>query len=276
MASKRNSWIYITLLLLCVFALFLLIFVSLQDRLRLSLPVYFFLLVICDLGATAFLAGALKSSAEWTGNVMKGNLKLTGPAVIFVLILLIGYRFRPVSKEDPFDFTVILFDPAGGNRGFSGDSLQIILDNDIRNSAVSGDGKAVFYNVDSRYLGKTVHITARREGFKISRQPDTTVLIPNSSLPVVRLALLAAEDSSVFSGFLLKRNPGKHPAPVPDAVITFSDYSKTVSTDSVGRFILYLRAKAGENTDITIFRKQKMIFSGKVTLSRSMQILADE
>jgi hypothetical protein len=169
-----------------------------------------------------------------------------------------------------------LFDPAGSNRGFAGDSLQVILDNDIRNSAVGSDGKAVFYNIDPRYLGKPVTVTARLEGFRISRQADTIITIPNASLPVVRLSLILAEDSALFSGFLLKRNPGKQPLPIAGATLTFSDYSRTVSTDSVGRFTLFLRAKTGENTDIAVFKKQKMIFSGKVTLSKSMQILADD
>jgi hypothetical protein len=276
MADKKNSWVYITLLLISVFGVFLLIFISYQDQVHLSLPVYFFLLILCDLAATAFLTGAMKSTAEWSGNVLKGNLKLTGPAVVFILILLIGYRYRPIPKDDPFDFTIILLDPSGSHMGFPGDSIQITLANDIRNAPVNNDGKAVFYNVDARYLGKPIPLSAKIEGFKISRLADTLITIPNSYLPVVRLTLTPTEDSSLFSGLLLRRNPDNRPIPIPLAILNFTEYSRTVISDSLGRFIIYLKAKNGEGADINVFKQQKLIFSGKIPLSKNMQILADE
>jgi hypothetical protein len=276
MASNKNSRLYTALLIVSIALVVLLIYISYQDKLHLSLPLYFFILIICDLAATAFLTSVLKSTAEYEGNVMKGKLKMTGSAVVFILILFVGYKYRPIPKDDPFDLTIILLDPGKTNRGFAGDTLQVTLGNDMRNSPVNSDGKAVFFNIDSRFLGQSVPLLAKAEGFSIAHQDDTLVMIPNTVLPVIRIPVFPSADSARFGGFVLARNQGKPPQPLPGLVLHFTDFDKTVRTDSTGAFSIFLKAKQGDLSPVTIFKQQKWVFSGQVTLSRNMQILADE
>jgi len=127
MGTSNNRWLYPILLSITFFLVILLIVLSSMNKLQLPLPIYFLILLIFDLAVTAFLTGWLSSTSEWSGPFLKGNMKLTGSIVVFLLILGAGYKYRPVSKDNLFDFTVILVDPNGGHPNFSGDTVQITL-----------------------------------------------------------------------------------------------------------------------------------------------------
>ncbi|HEY4832323.1 MAG TPA: hypothetical protein VIH61_07175, partial [Waddliaceae bacterium] len=148
METPKNNWLYPTLLWVAIGLVILLIVLSALNVLQLPLPVYFFILLICDLAVTAFLTGWLNTTAEWTGPLLKGNLKLTGAAVVFLLILGAGYKFRPVPPDDPFVLTIILVDPMGINKGFPGDTLQIAFANFLHSEPVNAQGEAVFLGVN--------------------------------------------------------------------------------------------------------------------------------
>jgi len=102
------------------------------------------------------------------------------------------------------------------------------------------------------------------------------ITIPVESTPAVRLPIYPKEDSLLFEGLVLRRNQAKSPIPIVDAVIKFTTFDKTIKTDSLGQFSLYLPARAGDIASVRISKKQKWIFTGDVTLSKNMQILADE
>ena len=274
--KSTRQWLYITLALFVLFIIVLFIVISYQQRIRLSMPVYFFLLTIAALAATAFLTGALKSSAEYSGTLAKGNLRITGSIVVFLLIIFTGYRFRPLPEAAAFDLTMLLRNPISRpDRPLNG-TVQIILDNDIRSEAIDARGKAVFANLNPGYAGKLVPVSADIEGFRISNAKDTMVTIPEGPLPVIRLTLFEVADSALFSGYLLRTNPGKPSGIIAGARLLFNDFDKIAETDSAGRFRIYLNAKTGEPTHVDAFLGNRMIFSGKASLSRTMQIIAHE
>jgi hypothetical protein len=276
MGTSKNKWLYPVLLSITFFLVVLLIVLSSMNKLQLPLPVYFLSLLICDLAITAFLTGWLSSSAEWSGTFMKGNMKLTGSVVVFLLVLGVGYKYRPIVKDDLFDFTVILVDPKGGHPNFSGDTVQMTFDNLVRNQPVNADGQAIFLGIAPKYKGEAVHLIARLDRFRIGSNPDTLITIPAESTPSVRLPVFPMGDTILFEGLLLHRNTAKQPIPIVDAMIKFTSFDKTIKTDSLGQFALYLPAKTGDIATIMISKKQKWIFTGDVTLSKNMQILADE
>jgi hypothetical protein len=276
MNNNPNRWIYIALLFITTVLIFLLIYISYQDKWLLSIPNYFFILIIFDLAATGFLTGLLKSSAQWDGSFLKGRLKMTGPVVVFILILSIGYKYKPDPKDDPFDLAIILLDASRSHRSFAGDTVRITLGKDIRNAPVNNDGQAIFLGVDPRYLGKTIRLDAELDGLRISGTADTFVTIPARSPQVISLPLYPSMDSTRFAGYVIKRNTGSRQVRMPNVMLNFTDYDKKTVTDSSGEFYIYLRARAGENAFINIIDPQHRICSIKMPLSKNMQILADD
>ena len=276
MATPKSKWQYPVLLAAALALIVLLIVLSTLNKLQLPLSLYFLILLICDLAVTAFLTGWLKTTAEWNGTLMKGNLKLTGATVVFLLILGAGYKFRPVPSEEPFVFTITLYDPTNAHNNFSGDTLQLSSGNLLRTEPVNTSGQAIFLDISPNYRGQPVHLLARMDRFRIAGTPDTLITIPSTAAPSVRLPLFPLGDSILFGGLVLKRNQAKAPEPVAGAAIKFTGFDKVVRTDSLGQFSVYLLAKTGDVTAILVSRERKWIFSGEVPLSKNMQILADE
>src|SRR5690606_39677305 len=67
------------------------LFIAFSDRLAfITNAVYFVVLLPLALAAAAFLFGAMRSHARYRGTVIKGNLELGGPVVIFCLVMLGG------------------------------------------------------------------------------------------------------------------------------------------------------------------------------------------
>src|SRR5258706_11914606 len=92
------TWVLISASGFIVFIGAALFFIFFNDRLsNIKLPIYFFLLVITGFIAAAFLSGAMRSHAKYSGKVYGGNLELGGPVVVFALIIYMGYIFRPVQ-----------------------------------------------------------------------------------------------------------------------------------------------------------------------------------
>lgn len=275
MSAKKINPAYVIAFILLIIFIFLLVFVTYRGTIQLSMPLYFFLLVICDLGATFFLASALKSSAEYSGNVLKGNLKITGPAVIFLVILLIGYKYKPVVKDDPFDLTFIVSYSVIGTPEKQPGTIRIELDNNPRELPIDAENKVVFTNIDSRYLGKTIPVSSNIPGFRISAQKDTMIEIPDKPLPVIRLSLDKVIDSTLFSGYVFKKNQKGPPLPVENATLNFMDFGKMVNSDVDGFFKIYLPSKVGNNSNLVVLKDGKWLFSDRVILSDNIQILVD-
>ncbi len=275
MAQKKTNWVYITAFFLLLLLIFLGVFASYKEEIHLPLPLYFFLLVICDLAATAFLSGALKSTASYDGNIAKGNLKLTGPVVIFLLILYAGYRFRPVPASSPFDLTFIVSTPSSSMQPLKGD-IRIELDNNPRKQSIDDENKAVFTNIDARYNGKNIPVSIQIPNYKLVTGADTTVTIASAQLPTVRIKMVPANDSALFAGYVLVRNPGKRSKPLPDACIDFTGFDKKVYPDSAGNFKVYLPGKTGTTADITILQKNKFVSNQQITLSNNIEIYVNE
>jgi len=85
------NWIFISLAGFILFGLFFYLVIQSKHKIELDTPVYFFLIILIDLLATGFLAGAMRSVASYQSNTPKGNLYLAGPVVVFCIILYVGY-----------------------------------------------------------------------------------------------------------------------------------------------------------------------------------------
>jgi len=273
---KKNKWLYVSLAAMILLLLFWFIFSVSQSRITLSLPLYFFLLIIADLSATAFLTGAMRSTAQYEGNVFKGKLSLTGPAVVFFIILILGYRYRPVSMASPFDLTIFVQKPDKINDTHFDNAELIIYDgNEPKHAAIDNDGRALFVNVNPSYLGNPIQVSSKIEGYSISTKNDTSVLIPKNPSPVIRLSLIVVNDSILVSGNVYRKHKNTL-WPVPNANLFFVEYNKKTKTEDNGNFAIYLPAKLGDMTSLDIYKNDTLKFSSKVYLSKVLKLTYDE
>src|SRR5215217_3668937 len=106
--TSSLAWVLISLAGFALFLITAVLFGLYSDKLNfISSTSYFFLLIPLALASAAFLFGALRSSAKYTGKNYGGTLELGGPVVVLLLIVGLGYKFRPQEKS--FGFTLNIF-----------------------------------------------------------------------------------------------------------------------------------------------------------------------
>lgn len=127
--------------------------------------VYYVLLIPMALAAAGFLFGVLRSYAVYKGKVFSGALGLGGPAVIFVLVLILGFWLLP-KKDEPFTFTIRLRDIKGEAVLKGEGKLRLILDTDTRVMAIDGEGGAVFTGIPASFTTQPAPVELDAPGWQ--------------------------------------------------------------------------------------------------------------
>ncbi|MEP6927468.1 MAG: hypothetical protein ABI834_07520 [Ginsengibacter sp.] len=250
------TWVLISAAGFLVFIGVALFFIFFNDKLsNIKLPVYFFLLVIVGLIAAAFLSGALKSHAKYSGKVYGGNLELGGPVVVFALIIYMGYIFRPVAGYTNLKVTV--FGTETNNELINSGMVKLLLNKP--DSQKIENGLAEFTDVPTEFEGKEVTIIPQVEGYYGIAQK---IKINNNNIPV-ELHLVKKPDSISISGIVIN----KEGETVSNAIIVFEDGFITDTTDDYGNFRLTLPFKEGHESRIRIYIKNKMRYNNEQALS---------
>src|ERR1700716_2275612 len=115
MPNEKNTispttWIFISGAAFVVFMLLAYFLGTFGDALNHLKPsTYFFLLIPLALMAAGFLFGAMRSQAKYTGRALGGTLELSGPVVLLVVIIYLGFKFRPTEESLPFSLSMNVF-----------------------------------------------------------------------------------------------------------------------------------------------------------------------
>lgn len=256
---KPITWLLVAGAAVVVFVLFLFffgLFGTVIDQLKPA--TYFFLLIPLALMAAAFLFGAMRSHARYSGKVYGGTLELGGPVVLLIIIIYLGYKFRPQATAPPFNLTLNVFSnnssatlvPEGELHVFYGTAKPKIKIN---------DGQAVLPEVPPGYRGKPIRILPVVQGF--SPAPITDTLPLNSNTLDV---YLQQEAEAVTVRGIVKNNRGE---PVEHAVLVFADGLFKDSTDAYGNFAVTLPYKDGTETTLRVYNEGRLRYDNLVTLS---------
>ncbi len=153
----------------CAIGILLAYIIWAEDLIRsgISHDVFYVLLIPLGLSAAAFLFGAMRSFARIQGLEISKNLELGGPAAIFVLVVIAGFKIVPAAP-DTFDFTVFV---RGNNESldraiFNGD-LKIDIEGTRSSSHIDKDGRAQFQKISAKYLAHTTRIVSDVNGFRL-------------------------------------------------------------------------------------------------------------
>lgn len=250
------TWVLISAAGFIVFIGVALFFIFFNDRLNnIKLPIYFFLLVIVGFIAAAFLAGALKSHAKYSGKVAGGNLELAGPVVVFALIIYMGYIFRPVAGYTNLKVTV--FGNETKSQLINSGLVKLLLNKpDSQNIQ---NGLAEFTDIPTDYEGKEVTIIPIVDGYYSDAQQ---VKINADDVPV-ELHLTKKPDSVSISGIVIDK-AGRS---VSDAIIIIEDGFAKDTTDTYGNFRIKLPFKEGHESRIRVYLNNVMMYNNEQTLS---------
>jgi len=255
------TWVLISAAGFLVFICVALFFIFFNDKLsNIKLPIYFFLLVIVGFIAAAFLAGALKSHAKYSGKVAGGNLELAGPVVVFALIIYMGYIFRPIAGYTNLKVTV--FGNESKSQLINSGLVKLLLNKpDSQNIQ---NGLAEFTDIPTDFEGKEVTVIPIVDGYYGDAQQ---VKINGDGIPV-ELHLTKKPDSVSISGIVIDKN-GKT---VSNAIIIFEDGFAKDTTDAYGNFRIKLPFKEGHESRIRVYTDNVMRFNYEKVLSSQSSI----
>ena len=216
--------------------------------------IFYILLVPWALCCAAFLFGALRSAAFFTGKHLGNKLELGGPVVLFCLVLIGGFKLVP--QIDAFDLTVRTH-PVGNQSGIIGSGdITIDLENVRRTEALGTNGEANFKGIPGKLKGAKVDVMPRVEGFDQSWQK----LQITGSVLEISLRPMATE-TLVLRGTLL---------PVPknteNVRVLVDGQNGEAKVDTFGRFDLPVQGRNGERVRLRVYSGSTIIYDNYETL----------
>ena len=259
--SKNTSsfqWVIISAIGFLLFLAAAVGLLFLNDRIGVIKPqIYFFLIIILGLVCAAFLFGALKSHAKYTGKVYDGTLELGGPILVLVVLVFLGFKFMP--KKENFVLKFNVFGNPAKTVLINDGQLKIFLSKP--DSQKITNGYASFTDIDEKYQGKKMDILATAAGYENHRQ---TITLPTEDVPV-DFFLIQKPDSINVSGIVVNKDG----QPVKKALIIFENGIAKSTTDLQGNFNIVLPFKDGKEISIRVFEGDKLKYNGLQILSRS-------
>ena len=166
---------------------------------------------------------------------MDGRLELGGPAVLMLVVIVLGFRLVPAPAA-AFALTLFVHGEAGRqaqvlrNRG----RLFLDLGADRRSEAIGDKGEVRFVGIPADQRGRTVPVAIEAEGYELIRN-DTQVKLDTEAAYVAIRARMLHLRGEVFDA----RN-----RPLAGARLRIAD--RTGITDVDGRFDLTLPADLPE------------------------------
>src|SRR5712692_7328801 len=143
--------------LLASFLLFLLIWNSdTLANLGFTGKLYYIILLPLGLAVAGFLFGVLQSYASYTGKQFGGHLVLSGPIVVFLLVVVLGFKLVP--DHSTFPVTVYVHGTKGPQDIALRNSGEVYMDLDgWRHHVPIGDqGQAYFPAIPANFQGRSV------------------------------------------------------------------------------------------------------------------------
>lgn len=161
-------------------------------RLGLVGKFYYLILLPMALGAAAFLFGALRSYATYSGRKLSGKLELGGPIVGAALVVIGGFALPKPAAPGFFDLTVFVRGEAGLHDLVIRNSGEVLLTlgADLRRERIGDKGQADFKNIPSGFRAQQVPLSVQAQGFEPSSAEPTSPLIPPSITLTVRRQIL--------------------------------------------------------------------------------------
>jgi hypothetical protein len=235
---SRLQWVYISgaaFILFMIFSGVLIAFASRLSAYGITSSVFYLLLIPAGLCAAGFLFGALRSHAKYSGKVSYGQLELSGPVVVFCLVILGGiFLAKPASS---FLLTVRVH-----GTGSKADLIRegrVIADFGSQRveKKIDQNGEVLFAGVSPEFIGKEINLFAEIDGYVPSG--NGTYTIPDEKIIFLEVHRKTAAFSLRGKVVDLNRNPLKN------VFIDFESGSASALSNENGNFTTVIAAEPG-------------------------------
>lgn len=255
---RPRVWLYVSAVALLVTLSGAVAYVAYAGQLS-FIPNWLYYLLLLPLGfaAAAFLSGAMRSHAKFTGKVSYGTLELTGPAVVAGVVIAGGLLFA--NRETTFSLTVRVHGPAGPSDVVRAGSVTLDLGQSRRSAPISADGQAIFAEIPSSLAGESIRLIPDVSGYEAGS--DDPVSIPSSH--VVDLALRRAVYATTVSGVVTDADDRT----VSGAVVSFGGGAATASTDASGHFAVSVPFAPGSMVALSVAKDGRILIDNTVTVA---------
>lgn len=198
---------------------------------RLISKVWFLIVLVVGLLCAICLFSLFKSYAAYSGKALGGTLRLGGPCVLMLVIVMLGIKLAPDTTTD-FSYTFILETADGQPLNELNGQLLVDLDAQIVRGEIIGLGEVTLKNIPPRFLGETVRV--RLSGNDQYQLSESVKLVGQSARLTVELK------EQIVQG-IVRDSQG---LPVVGATVMAGDQS--VMTSLTGRFQFTLPANLSE------------------------------
>lgn len=162
--ASHAPWLAAAVTLALALAAFTTLLAAPQTWVRLGVvgQVWFVVVLLlgCAIGAGAFQL--TRSYATYSGKVLGGELRIGGPAVLALLVLVLGFKLAPPALQQ-FDFSVLVQDanqpPNPPATLEPGAKLRLDLGADRREETIGPKGEVRFVAIPATQIGRSVPVS---------------------------------------------------------------------------------------------------------------------
>jgi hypothetical protein len=255
------TWVYITGAGFAISLVAAILLMAFADRTTLPDGLYYLILVPLGLAAAAFLFGALRGYAKYSGQVLSGNLELRGPAVLFLLVVVLGMY---ANRATEFSLTVRVHGPGGAADVLKEGALTVYLGNVQRTSQIGGDGEAIFNGVPASMIGQKARVLASVRGYELAS--TDSVMIPESG--VIEIAMNRRSFQTTVRGTVVDESG----EPVSGATIDINSGMVVDTSDASGNFSAVIPLEAGTVVNAVARRASYRAYDFPLTVSDSVPL----
>jgi hypothetical protein len=191
---------------------------------------YYLILIPLGLSVAAFLFGAMKSYAWYTGEGFGGKLELGGPIVACAMVVIGGFWLVPDVAT--FPVTVYVHGESGPDNIVLKSTCYVLLDlgPDRRREPIGDKGQAYFPAIPASFRGQEVIISLESDTYELANQGQKHKLGGSSLYLPIRKK----------SGRIYGRVQDETGKPLAHVTINITTVSLSTKTDENGSFELVI------------------------------------
>lgn len=267
---RQISWVWISgiAFLLCLLASAFLIFFGKQmESLGITGNIYYVILIPLGFSAAAFLAGAMKSYASFksNGTLPYGQLNLSGPIVIFVLVVAGGFIMPGLIKKGKFDWKLRIVNNDQSTVSFNKGAVLLYIGKYTRKEDIH-NGEVVFPDIPDDYNNKKGIVSLQNvDDYQMTGPSDFIISKNEDSVNQINITRTAQSVSTNIRGSILTSKN----EPAGNVLVNFSSGLATCYTDENGDFSVTVPVPPGEKVPVKISMNGIMVFNEEVIISAS-------
>ncbi|MCF6403780.1 hypothetical protein L3C95_12890 [Chitinophaga filiformis] len=266
------NWIWISgaAFLLSFLAAGIMIFFGKElEDLGITGNIYYIILIPLGFSSAAFLAGAMKSYASFTSNesVTYGKLQLTGPIVIFALVVGGGFIMpNYYNTKGQFDLKMRIVSNDQPLNTLNEGTITLYIGKEPKTVSIH-EGEVAFYNIPEEYDNRKVRLLTAIKNYQLA-DSNEVLLSKRDDYVDIHVSRTRESMSTLVRGSVLDEQN----MAVVHAWLDFSSGLATCYTDANGNFSLTVPLPSGEKVQLKIVTDGITRFNEVVTISSAIPI----